>query len=364
MPARRILMVNTEHGWRGGENQVFLLAAGLDRARFRAVTVCQEGGDLEHRLAEAGAETLPVRARGGIDFGAAREIRRAIADRKIELVHAHASHAHSLAVLATLGTGVPLVVTRRVDFPVGRNPIGRWKYRRAACVAAVSDGVRRVLLESGLAPERVEVIHDGVDPARVSGAAGSTLRAELSIPADAVVFGVTAFLTDHKDHATLLRAFRLVEAELPNAWLLIAGQGELAEQLTALSRELELRRVRFLGHRPDIAPVLGALDVFVLSSHHEGLGSSVMDAMYAGLPVAATRVGGIPEMVEDGVDGLLVPARDPAALAGALARLARGTDERKRMGEKAREKAWARFSAARMVRDYQTLYERLLGSSA
>jgi glycosyltransferase involved in cell wall biosynthesis len=340
---------------------VFLLVTGLDRERYRAVTVCQEGGDLEHRLAEAGAETLPIRARGGMDFGAAREIRRALADRRIELVHAHASHAHSLAVLATLGTGVPLVVTRRVDFPIGRNPFSRWKYRRAASVAAVSEGVRRVLVDGGFPAERVEVIHDGVDPARVAGAAESKLRAELGIPPEAVVFGVTAFLTDHKDHATLLRAFRLVEAELPNAWLLIAGQGELAEQLTALTRELELRRVRFLGHRPDIAPVLGALDVFVLSSHHEGLGSAVMDAMYAGLPVAATRVGGIPELVDEGVDGLLVPARDPAALAAALARLAREPEERKRMGEKAREKAWARFSAARMAREYQTLYDRLLG---
>jgi glycosyltransferase involved in cell wall biosynthesis len=362
MPAaRRILMVNTEHGWRGGENQVWLLATGLDPLRWEVRTACQDGGDLDHRLSEAGAKTVPIRARGGFDLAAARALRRVALDYGVELVHAHASHAHSLALIATLGTGLPLVVSRRVDFPIGRSPISRWKYRRATRVVAVSEGVARAVTAGGVDPSRVDVVHDGVDPRRVAGARESRLRAELGIPAESVVFGITAFLTDHKDHRTLLRAFVQVEAMLPQAWLLIAGQGELEEELTALSRELKLSRCRFLGHRPDIAPVLGALDAFVISSHSEGLGSAVMDAMFAGLPVVSTRAGGLPELVDDGVDGVLVPIRDPEAMAAALVRLGRDGELRRRLGAQARAKSEDRFSAAHMVRGYEQVYERVLG---
>jgi glycosyltransferase involved in cell wall biosynthesis len=356
---RHILMVNTEHGWRGGENQIHLLVCGLDRQRFRAITACQEGGDLEHRLAESGAQTLPVRARGGFDLRAASHLRRAITEHAIDLVHAHASHAHSLCVMACMGLRVPLLVSRRVDFPIGGNPIGRWKYRRARRVVAVSEGVRTVLISGGVAPADIDVIHDGVDPARVAQRAQSTLRAELGIPASAVVFGIVAFLSEHKDHRTLLQAFREVEARLGDAWLLIAGEGELESDLTALSRELGLQRCRFLGFRPDVAMVFGALDVFVLSSHHEGLGSSVMDAMFAALPVVATRVGGLPELVDDQKTGILVGARDPAALASAMIELGSDPQKRRRLGDAGRTMAQSRFAAARMVEAYQSVYERM-----
>ncbi len=356
-------MVNTEHGWRGGENQVFLLVRGLSHGRFRAITACQEGGDLEHRLDQAGEATLPLRARGGLDPWAARRLKRCLREEQIELVHAHASHAHTLCALAGLGTGLPLLVSRRVDFPLRRGVLNRWKYVRATRVVAVSEGVAVVLQAGGVRSERIDIIHDGVDPGRVAKAGSSTLRADLGIPKEAVVFGITAFLTEHKDHRTLLQAFRQVEAALPSAWLLIAGEGELAGELTTLSRELGLSRCRFLGFRPDVEQVLGALDVFVLSSRLEGLGSSLMDAMFAGLPVVATSVGGVPELVDDGVNGLLVPPVQHEQLAQALLRTGEDAGLRARMGAAGRAKAQTRFSAERMVREYEAVYDRMLGQA-
>jgi len=360
MPAaRHILMVNTEHGWRGGENQIHLLVCGLDPGRYRAITACQEGGDLEHRLDASGAVTLPIRARGSFDLRAIGRLRAVIKEHAIDLVHAHASHAHSLAVLALLGSKVPLLVSRRVDFAIGGNPIGRWKYRRAQRVVAVSEGVRQVLIAGGVVAANIDVIHDGVDPARVAAAGTSTLRAELGIPTDAVVYGIIAFLSEHKDHRSLLMAFQEVERALPQAWLLIAGEGELATELTALSNELGLHHCRFLGFRSDVAAILGALDIFVLTSHHEGLGSSVMDAMFAGLPVVATRVGGLPELVDDGVTGLLVPARDPAAISQALVMLGRDGAQARALGAAGKAKAERSFAAARMVEAYEAVYARM-----
>ncbi|MBA2481757.1 MAG: glycosyltransferase, partial [Planctomycetes bacterium] len=325
--ARRILMINTERGWRGGENQVWLLARRLT-AGFEAITACQAGETLDERLRAVGSRTCALCARSGFDLGAIRMLRRLMRDERIDLVHAHASHAHSLAVWACLGSDVPLVVTRRVDFGIGGNPLRRWKYQRATRIAAVSGGVQRVLADGGIPAERIEVIHDGVDLAFIRGGDPSTLRTRLGIPASAVVFGITAHLTDHKDHRTLLHAFARVEAAVPDAWLLIAGTGELADELQALAGELRLARCRFLGFVPDVRDVLGALDVFVLSSHMEGLGSSVMDAMARGIPVVATRAGGLPELVDHDRDGVLVPVRDPTALSAAMIRLAHDRDLR------------------------------------
>jgi glycosyltransferase involved in cell wall biosynthesis len=365
---RRILLVNTERGWRGGENQVMLLARGLDRARFDALAVCQQGEELARRLAGLGLPVAEIRARGGVDIGAMRALRALMRAHGAELVHAHAAHAHALSWLARLGGPAPLLVTRRVDFPIKANPLSRWRYRACARVVAVSEGVAAVLREGGVDGRLIRVILDGVDPARfasaLDGSARGKLRAELGLAAQAVVFGIVAHLVDHKDHRTLLAAFKAVESQRPDAHLVIAGDGELRSALEALARELGLARVRFLGHREDVATVLADLDACIMSSHHEGLGSSAMEAMFAGLPLVATRVGGLPELVVDGQDGLLVPARDPAALAAALVRLAESPALRARMGRAARAKAQSSFSAERMVRAHEALYDDVLGPRA
>ncbi len=356
----RILMLNTEHGWRGGEHQLLLLCRGLDPGTG-ALTVCQPAAPLSTALGEAGAAVLPLRMKGQLHLGAAWAIRQAMRAHGITLVHAHTSHAHSLAALACRGTGVPLMVTRRVDFPLKRGWFSRWKYIAAVTrYAAVSHAVARVLAAGGVAPERIEVIHDGIDFARFP-LLQSTLRAEFQLPPQAIAIGIIAALTDHKDHRTLLTAFAEVSRRRADCWLFIVGEGELEAELRRLAAELALERVVFTGFRSDIANILRGLDIAVLSSHLEGLGSSLMDAMYCSLPVVATRAGGMPELIQDGRDGLLVGVRDAAAMAAALLRLAGDPDLRQRLGTAAHDAARARFSAATMVAAYQALYRDLAG---
>ena len=362
----RVLMINTEPGWRGGENQLLLLVTGL-AGTVQTVTACRSGGELERRLLLGGAITSALHGSGGFGVRGVMKLRSLLAGKQaFDLVHAHTSHAHGLACWALIGSRVPLLVTRRVDFTVGRSGIGRWKYRRPERLIAVSDCVARVLQDGGVPQEKITVIRDGVDPERLGGGedGAGALRAEFGIPPGAVVYGITAHLTDHKDHRTLLRAFAIVEARLPDAWLLIAGGGELEAELRQLAVELGLKRTRFLGFRTDIATVLACLDVFVLSSHHEGLGSAVMDAMFRGLAVVATTAGGIPELVTPGHDGLLVAPRDPVALAGALVVVGTDPAERARLGAHARETAVARFGAAHMVEEHVRLYSEVLSAHA
>lgn len=350
----RVLLVDTEAGWRGGQQQVLLLARGLathPHFRGEAVTVCRRGGELARRLAAAG---LPYRElAGGSQWSpfAILGLRRLAGELGADVLHAHASHAHNLCALANLGARRHLLATRRVDFA----PKGLWKYRRCARVVAISQAIAGILRSSGLGPERLAVIPSGIDPARFAHADRARGRAALGLQPDDVAVLCVAALEDHKDHRTLLAAWREAAAAHPRAHLLLAGDGGLRAELAAAAAALP--RVRLLGFRDDIPDLLAAADAFTLASHLEGLGTAVMDAMACRLPVVATRAGGIPELIRDGEDGLLTPVREPAALAAALGRVLGDAALRARLGSAAADTARRRFLAEAMVDAYVDLYD-------
>lgn len=339
------------------------LAARGD-SRLSSAVACPPGSVLAARATAAGLPVLALPAGGPFSPSTVSRLARLVREHRPRLLHAHTSHTHTLALLGATGTPARVVVTRRVDFPVGRGPVGRAKYRRVTRLAAVSAGVKGVLQAGGAPAEKVDVILDGIDFPPLDAATPAdrqSFRAELGLAGEDLAVGITAHFADHKDHRTLLLAFREVERAVPRARLLLVGRGELEEELRALVARLRLRRVTFTGWREDIPRVLSGLDVFVSSSHLEGLGSSVMDAMYRALPVVATRAGGVPELIRDGVDGLLVPRKDPPALAAALCRVLGDPDLRRRLGSAARAVACRRFSAERMVEEYAAFYARALG---
>jgi glycosyltransferase involved in cell wall biosynthesis len=172
----------------------------------------------------------------------------------------------------------------------------------------------------------------------------------MGFPPGALVVGNVAALTDHKDHRTLIEAARIVHDSLAEARFVVVGDGELREELQALARAKGLEgTLVFAGFRGDVDRLFPAFDVFCLSSHLEGLGTSLLDAMMFSRPIVATAAGGIPEAVTDGLNGRLVPPRDPRALAGALIDLLRDRELRERLGRSGREIYAARFTAARMV---------------
>lgn len=351
----RVLQVDGETGWRGGQQQVLLLARGLSvhpRFRGESVTVCRPGSELARRLATAGLPYAELDMSSPWSPAAVWGLRRIARERGVDIIHAHASHAHTLAALATVGTRRHLVATRRVDFV----PKGLWKYRRCARVVAISQAIAGILRGAGVAGERLQIIPSGIDPARFATADRARARAALGLPADALAVLCVAALEDHKDHATLLEAWARLGDD-PRAHLLLAGDGALRAAIEA--RAAGLPRVRVLGFRDDIPDLLAAADAFALTSKMEGLGTAVMDAMCCGLPVVATRGGGIPELIEDGVDGLLAPVGDAAAVAAALRGLLADGDRRAALGRAARATATRRFLATAMVDAYVDLYDRI-----
>lgn len=358
MTAAPILHVNAETTWRGGENQVFLLASGMLPQR-RCAVACVAGSPLAQRLTAAGVPVHPIPGDRGVL--AVLALRRIIRELKPALLHAHTSRAHQLCLLAALGTGLPVMVTRRVDFPLKRGPFARWKYRGAGVhLVAISQAIRQVLLDGGVPSERIVVIPSGVDFSVLDAAQPIDPRTMFDLPTGSLVVLNVAALSDHKDQATLLRAWALIEPQHPAAHLLIAGEGELRSTLETQIAALGLRRARLVGHRHDVPGLMKGSDLFVMSSHLEGLCTSIMDAKRCGLPVVATRAGGIPEVVCDSTDGALVAVRDAAGLAAALAVYLTDPALRHRHGQAGFLDS-ARFSANAMVESYLTCYGDLLG---
>jgi glycosyltransferase involved in cell wall biosynthesis len=349
-----ILHVNAETTWRGGENQVFLLAAGMQSTRPCAVA-CVRGSPLAERLAKAGVPIHPIPGDRGVR--AIWTLRRIIRELQPAALHAHTSRAHQLCLIAALGSGLPVVVTRRVDFPLKRGPFAGWKYRgNTVRFVAISRAIRDVLLAGGVPTDRITVIPSGVDFSLLDAAPRTDPRSLFGLPADAQVALNVAALSDHKDQATLLRAWVKIEPQHPRAHLLIAGEGELRGELEGLISSLGLRRARLIGYRSDVPSVMKGSDVFVMSSHLEGLCTSIMDAKRCGLPVVATEAGGIPEVVGVEAGGILVPVRDPARLAQALATYLSNESLRQRDAGTAFQDS-GRFSAEAMVRSYLTFYD-------
>jgi len=200
------------------------------------------------------------------------------------------------------------------------------------------------------------VVYEGVPDRAPAGGGEDALRA-LGVPAGAPVVGNVAALTGHKDHATLLAAAARVIARVPEARFVIVGQGELEGRLRMQAQALGLEgRVVFAGFRPDVDALIPAFDVFCLSSHMEGLGTSLLDAMCYGRAVVGTAAGGIPEAVEDGVTGRVVPPRQPDALAAALTEVLTDGARREAMGQAGRARFLARFTADRMVDETLGVY--------
>jgi glycosyltransferase involved in cell wall biosynthesis len=340
-----IVHIDTAETWRGGQQQALLTAVGQQARGHRVVLVAHPEGELRRR-ASGLVETVPVGGYGEIDLRAGWQLSRLMKRWRPDVVHAHDPHAVAAGAVA-LSIGTPesepiLIASRRVDFHIQGNAFSRWKYRRVTCFIAASRAIGDMLVADGVEAERVVTVHEGIDIARVEQAPVANIHREFWLPAGVPVVGNIAALVAHKGQKHLIDAAALVIRQVPDAHFVILGEGDLRTALERQVHEMHLEKhVLLPGFRTDVLSLLKALDIFVMSSVTEGLGTSLLDAMAAVRPIVATRAGGIPEVVIDEETGLLVPARDHEQLANAIARLLKDRDLRDRLarGGAARVKA-------------------------
>jgi L-malate glycosyltransferase len=351
-----VLHVDTERGWRGGERQVLWLATGMRERGHRAIVVARRGDELAKRAEEQNIEVIGAAPRGELDLFAAGDLRRVIAQQRAQIVHAHTAHAAAIAALATLGTQTRVIIARRVDFPLRRNLGTRLKYGRADAVIAVSKAVATIVAEAGVPRDRLHVVPDGVDLSRHVQPASAEELKSLGILADDPLVVQVAALVAHKDPLTFVRAMAGVREAVPRVRALMVGEGPLRAAAQAELTRLGLDRTLTLtGFRRDADQLLAAGRVATLSSVEEGMGSVLLDAMAFGVPIAATRAGGIPEVVEHGETGLLSPPGDPAALAENIVRLLSDEDFAASLAARGRTRV-EEFSVARMVERTMEVY--------
>lgn len=254
----------------------------------------------------------------------------------------------------------PLVVaSRRVDFHLQRHSFSKWKYRQVDLFIAASQAVKAILESDGIPAAQIVVVHDGIDVAKIGRLPTIDLHRELWLPHGAPVLVNVGALVDHKGQRYLIDAMALVQRRIPDAHLVIFGEGELRPHLERQVRERHLdKHVQLPGFRADVMQLVKSADLFVMSSVTEGLGSTVLDAMAAGLAVVGTRAGGIPEAIVDGVTGVLVAPADAQGLADEIVRLLEDAPLRQRMGQAGLARVREHFGVSQLLEGTLTAYRR------
>jgi glycosyltransferase involved in cell wall biosynthesis len=347
----RILHIDSGREWRGGQRQVFLLTRGQRERGDEPLVVGQPDSPLVRRLRGAGQAASAVRMRADWDVAAARRIRAHIRAWRPGIVHAHDARAHAIALAALIGLRhIPLVVTRRVTFV----PRGRVKYgARVARFIAISNAVRDAMARGGVDPSRVDVVYSGVPAPRVSEP--RDWREELSWPPDCVVCGIVGAMTAEKGMGLLHDIVSRIPGEARDRCRLVLLGGRAAGRDTI--EGLQAFRAGFID---EIHSAMAGLDVLWHPSSAEGLGTSVIDAMALGVPPVAFAVGGLAELIQDGITGRLVPPGDAAAFAAVATRLAVDPGERSRLAQAGPARA-ALFGVDRMIEGTAVVYARVQG---
>ncbi len=341
-----VIHVNVARGYRGGERQTELLIRALASADVRQVLVARRGGALAQRIGDTAVEARLV-------TGSAWSVARATIGA--DVVHVHEGRSVYGAYLRALLSGTPYVVTRRVNNPIRRHFLARRAYCRAAFVAAVAPQVADVVR----AYDRrisVAVIHSSSSALPVDAERAAAIRS--AYPGKFVVGHVGALDNAQKGQEYIIAAARRLERSHPEVQFVLVGGGDDEALLKRLGEGLS--NLVFTGFVDNVGDYLAAFDAFVLPSNREGIGSILFDAMDRGLPVVASRVGGVPDIVHEGENGFLIDAGDVEGLVAGVLRLVASRELRERLGGCGREVA-KRFTAAEMAQRYLELYRKAVG---
>jgi glycosyltransferase involved in cell wall biosynthesis len=369
MKTLRILQINSGTGWSGSHHQVYLLSRGLAERGHEVTVVCEADSHLMEKARAAGLRTIPLRMRGQWDLKAVRGLRRWIKELRIEIINTHKPLPHTLAVLAAIGSGPPVVATRRVSFPLRRHLFLKWKWDWAvAALIAVSKGVAEGLIDSGISPKKVVTIYSAVDLERFHpDVSGADIRREFGLSPDAPVVGQVADLRPYKGYEVLLEAAPLVLKRMPDVHFFCIGR-KSPEDYDGLARRIDRlgisKNVTFTGFRKDVEAFYATMAVCVnCTTVAEGLPGSLREALAMRVPVIGSDVKGNRELVIPDRTGELVPPRDPQALAEAILALLRDPARRSKMGLEGRRWMEAEFSVRTMVDRTEALYLKLIEGS-
>lgn len=366
----KLLIVTDSLEVGGAERHVVDLVLALRREGHAVTVACSVSGSLAEPLEAA---RIPVRSlvrrkiKRRVSLPYAWALRKLLERERFDLVHAHVYSSAAASALATVGTDVPLVVTEHTEAPWqgrGGRLFSRWMYRRVSRVIAVSSAIERRLIERDrVPPGRISVVPNSVPPTWEAQGEVLPLPQEL-VSGEGPVVGMVARLQPEKGVKSFLEAASRVAEEFPAARFVVVGDGPLRRELFGLAERLGIREhVVFTGFRPDAQALIRLMGVVAVPSVSEGTPLVVLEAMAAGVPVVASRVGGIPDQIEHGREGFLIPPGDTQALGEAILELLRNPELARRMGEAGSLRAGTEFGHENMVRAIEEIYRDVLAGS-
>ena len=356
------LFVDTERVWRGGQDQLLALLKGLHRRGHAIHLICQPQTLLETRAREYGLLVHPVAIWSEVGPISFLRVLSVLQHVRADVLAFNTPRAILLGTLASRLTSVGArIIFRRVNFPLRKGCYTKFKYTWGIdCIVAISESIRWQLQVCGIPVSRIKTIYEGMDlslyPMR------NDLRARSS--GEPIVVGTVAHLSREKGLNHLVEAASMIPEVQKKMRFVIVGNGNCRQELEEQVRDKGLQGVfHFAGFHSDVSAFMKSFDMFALPSLSEGLSSAILEAMAASLPIVATEVGGIPELVTDGENGLLVSPADPPALARAIQQLAENPEECLRMGQRGRARMEERFTLDRKIMETEQLCSQLLQRS-
>ncbi len=356
----KVLHIETGRHLYGGARQVAYIIEGLHRRGIENVLVCQQGSAIATEV-EGMAEVQQLSLHGDVDFRLLFKLLKLIRQYRPDIIHSHSRRGADIwGGLAGSIAGIPTVLSRRVD-----NPEALWwvglKYRLYGRVICISEGIRQVLLEEGVPAQKVITVRSAIDANGWKNQCDrKKFNEEFDTQTDHVVLGMVAQLIPRKGHSLVLQAMQQLTDSYPQLRLICFGQGALKDSLEQEAQERGLQeRVQFTGFRDDLPNWLGCIDVLVHPALMEGLGISLIQAAACSVPVIASRAGGMPEIVRNEENGLLIEPGDLPGLLQALKRLLNEPDTRQQFGMTGRQLVEREFSIEAMVEGNLAVYQGL-----
>jgi len=360
-----ILHISTPATWRGGEQQVYYLHEQLQlHTNVSSYLLCLNGGAIHQKVEAQNWPSIGLPNLRPFNFLAAKKIEQQSQQLGIQLIHAHDAHAFNLCILATdfWGMKIPFVFSRRLDFPLKNNFFTSYKYNHKSLkkIICVSNKIAEIIAPRIKDENKISVVHDGIDMNRFKPNS-NILTNQYPQAAGKFLIGNTSSLVAHKDYPTFLKTAKNLLVIHKNLHFFIIGEGKRKAELEQLANELGItKNLTFTGFRTDITEILAELDLFLMTSSEEGLGTSVLDAMATKVPVVSTNAGGLPESVIHGKTGLVANVGDIEQLTNCVSNLLTDEGLRALLVENAHKHIAENFTKQLMAKKTLAIYQQVL----
>ncbi len=353
--------MNAGEVWSGIEQRIFFIARYLKKKGIYCALAVSPASPLWSKAEKESIPLHPLPIRKKLDFRGIAGLRTVLKKEKIDILHTHRSTDHWIGALAVQWLPVKVVRTRHNFTSIPENLCNSILYHTwTHHFILVAEKIRENVQKIGIPPSRITVIHSAVDVEKFPGRKG-VLRKELNIPREAPLIGMVGRIREHKNYPLFLEFACLLLRDFPTAHFVIAGEGPLEEVIRGRAETMGLReRIHFIGGREDVEDVISSFDVFVLTSKIEGSPAVIKEAMLCGVPVVASDVGGIPEIIETGKEGLLVEPGNPLRIKEAVEFFLTHSGEKNKMTEKAKRKILRYFHPDTLGEKTLEVYEKVL----